>query len=131
MAIDAERTGELCAILARRFPRAFPPRLARAVVAAQKAALRAKAMETRRCNVPMSEEEGERAQRSMGRSAHKVTMALAEACDIDFSDPGVPVLAVVLGGDPRGACGYLRIRGACGGWARSDGWDPESGFPLY
>jgi hypothetical protein len=131
--IDPKRTGELCAILARRFPDAFPHILAGAVVKAQRAGLSAKAAETYAANTGhASEEAADKFLAAMRRKAGRITAALAQACAGSQDNPPVAgVLMVSLGGDPRGPCGWLRIRGADGEWMRGDGWDSDAGFPLH
>lgn len=127
MPLDPERTGELCAILAKRFPDARPTLLARAVVAAQRAAIRARAQEERRCNVPMTEEQDTRMRLSMSRQEDLVTRDLGMVC----GDPSSLMIAVSLGGDPRGTCGRLLLKAPDGeAWLPGDGFGGD-GFPLY
>lgn len=131
MAVDIERTGKLCAILARRFPDAAPHLLARAVVKAQRAGRSAKAAEERACNVSFpSDEAAEAFQLSLKRKAARTLAMLAEAC-AGPDQPPAEGLSVTMGGDCRGPCAWLRVRGTDGEWMQGDGWDSEAGFPLY
>ena len=115
---DPQRTGELCATLARAFPEARPGPLAVAVLAAQRAARTAK----RRAEFACSFDEGEALATKRDKREMRACVTISEA----LARAGVPGVIVSLGGDPRGPCGYLQVPGLPG-----DGWAQDRGFPLY
>lgn len=119
---DPTRAAELAAILAQRYPLSRPVMVARAIVEAVKLARYAKARAELECSYPMTEENMNRAARRIERAARKLNAELAEAVMREGS-ANMPVFE--FGGDPRGACGKLRVPGLDG-----DGWGRD-GFPLY
>jgi hypothetical protein len=111
---NPERAAELSALLAQRYPAARPYLLARAIVGAQRAALRAKARAERACTYGEDEAADARCEAAFAA-------AIREALALD---PTEEAPRITLGGDPRGPCGYLHIPGL-----RGDGWG--EGFALY
>lgn len=126
---DPTRAAELAAILAKNYPAARPAMVARVMVEAVKLARYAKARAELECSYPMTEENMNRAARRIERAAARINAELANATmgEADASMKRDPQHAPMceFGGDPRGACGRLRIPGMDG-----DGWGRD-GFPLY
>ena len=126
---DPTRAAELAAILAQKYPLSRPVMVARAMVEAVKLARYAKARAELECSYPMTEENCNRAARRIERAAARINASLADACmgDADASMKRDPAHAPMceFGGDPRGACGRLRVPNMDG-----DGWGRD-GFPLY
>lgn len=138
--IDPARTGELCAVLMRRFPLARPHLLGKAVADAQRAALTAKRASEHACNYAEDDAAYDRRSRRQDRKAAKLTTALYEACGLMENLQAVlvaglpvppPVMTVVLGGDPRGPCGWLLVNDENGKPMPGDGWAAAAGFGLY
>jgi hypothetical protein len=127
MSFDPARTAYLAATLAKRFPDCVPHMMAVAIVRLQRMALSAKAAAAKQCNVPMSEAEIDRADKRIANRAARIEAELMAACDA----PADTLAVVAGGGDPRGPCAFLRIRGTDGAWMRGDGWDSGRGFPIY
>lgn len=127
---DPTRAAELAAILAQRYPLSRPAMVARVMVEAVKLARYAKARAELECSYPMTEENMNRAARRIERAARKLNHELASAIygaelSRESAESAMNMPRCEFGGDPRGACGRLRVPGMDG-----DGWGRD-GFPLY
>jgi len=124
---SAFRAAQLATIIARAYPAAYPHHIACAVVALRRTAAAAKRHATNLCNSPLTEQQENRAENRIG---HLVTRAteLMNLC-AEQRDPAAetpPSYKITTGGDPRGACAWLKIDGI-----EADGWDRETGFAIY
>jgi hypothetical protein len=117
---DIHRAAELGAVLARTFPDAPAEKIGKAVVAMQQAAVRHKAHQITRCNVPLSPEQ-EQALSLMEDRAEQAALTALAALGGPEGKAGLR-----FGGDPMGPCGVLHIEGAPG-----DGWGGAGIYPLY
>lgn len=118
---NIERAAELSAIIAKRYPLARPHMVARYVVAAQRASLRAKARAEWLCEYEEAEGLAKRRNAAEDRAERAFLAGLREALALQEGEEGP---ALELGGDPRGPCGRLHIPGLQG-----DGWG--AGFAVY
>lgn len=125
-----QRAAELSVILARHYPDASAAMIARVVVSMQRAARAAKAWGERCCNEPMDDATAKRGNGRVSRKEHETNDILAHPRLMPprFRDAGealrTDAATVELGGDPRGACGTLRVPGLTG-----DGFG--GGFAIY
>ena len=131
----AFRAAELAAILARHYPDASPYRIASVVAEMQRATRAAKAFAEARCNYDLgdpddSKSDYARRYKRQENAAARINAMLAWT-DISPSRHDETIdrkhglaAKIVLGGDPRGACGRLIIPGQ-----RGDGWG--DGFAIY
>lgn len=123
-----ERAAELAVILANHAHRCGltvgPHRIARAVVAMQKAARSAKRRAEHACNYGCDDKQEQAQERWTNRTQATINAQLLELVDGGtFAAEHAPTLE--LGGDPRGPCARLRVPGQ-----RGDGWGGE-GFGVY
>jgi hypothetical protein len=125
---DPKRAAELGALLARHYPLASIHCVALAVREMQGAARTAVAWEVKRCNVPMREGEDERGTAQLERLEGRLN-AMLDHAKLHAHPVGEPAVMehparVELGGDPRGACAWLKVPGLEG-----DGFG--DGFGIY
>ena len=123
-----ERAAELAAILANYAHscgmHAGPHRIARVVVAMQKAARSAKRRGEHACNYGLDDKQEAAQQRWHTRTETAHNLQLLELVDGGtFAAEHAPT--VELGGDPRGPCAKLRVPGQ-----RGDGFGAD-GFGIY
>lgn len=98
-----------------------PYQLGRIVDDMQRATRAAKSWGVRLCNEPMDDRQHDRGMSRIHRMQAKINARLVELFGTDDVDL---CPRVEIGGDPRGACGFLHIPGIQG-----DGWGP--GFAIY
>ncbi len=99
-----------------------PGRIARVVVAMQKAARGAERQAEYACSYPVSEAQAARIEKRQAREVARLNAELAAMVGPDYVAVMAPT--VTLGGDLRGSCGTLHIPGQSG-----DGWG--DGFAIY
>jgi hypothetical protein len=129
MASDLRNGAYLAALLAHHFPKASPGKVADAVVVLQREARRAGARETRRCNEGCDDDKAFEA-KHRGAEVRCLDALEAAGVGIPGACEGFHFAWVHLGGDPRGHCGALHIKGADGKRVPGGGF-AEDGTPIF
>jgi len=121
MTYSNERAAVLAALLMRHANgNANPYQIAAVVARMQKAARATRLAEMRACNVALTEKQQQAQEMKRNKAQEDINTTLRFL----FRDHAEPP-TILLGGDPRGACAFLKIPGLPG-----DGFNSTEGFPI-